>query len=68
MASSLNSFIPEPGWVEHDPQAILNSQIEALRAAVSKAGIEVRDIAAIGITNQRETTLLLGAGKWAAAV
>lgn len=49
---------PEPGWVEHDPQAILNSQIEALRAAVSKAGIEVRDIAAIGITNQRETTLL----------
>ncbi len=49
---------PEPGWVEHDPQAILNSQIEALRAAVSMAGIEVRDIAAIGITNQRETTLL----------
>jgi glycerol kinase len=49
---------PEPGWVEHDPQAILNSQIEALRRAVDKAAIDVKDIEAIGITNQRETTLL----------
>ena len=49
---------PKPGWVEHDPQDILNSQITALREAVKKSGVDVADIAAIGITNQRETTLL----------
>ena len=49
---------PHPGWVEHDPKDILQSQVEALRAAVAAAGVDVRDIAAIGITNQRETTLM----------
>ena len=49
---------PHPGWVEHRPQDILNSQVEALKHAVEKAKIDVNDIAAIGITNQRETTLL----------
>ncbi len=49
---------PHPGWVEHRPADILNSQIEALKDAVAKSGVDVRDIAAIGITNQRETTLL----------
>ena len=49
---------PHPGWVEHRPQDILNSQLEALRAAVAASGVDVSDIAAIGITNQRETTLL----------
>ena len=49
---------PHPGWVEHRPEDILNSQVQALKAAVAKAGIDVGDIAAIGITNQRETTLL----------
>ena len=49
---------PQPGWVEHDPQDILRSQTEALRLAVQKAGIDAHDIAAIGITNQRETTLI----------
>ncbi len=49
---------PHPGWVEHRPQDILNSQIDALKLAVEKAKIDVADIAAIGITNQRETTLL----------
>ena len=49
---------PHPGWVEHRPEDILNSQVEALRRAVEKANIDVSDIAAIGITNQRETTLL----------
>ena len=49
---------PQPGWVEHDPHAILDSQIEALREAVKLSGVNVADIAAIGITNQRETTLL----------
>ena len=49
---------PKSGWVEHRPQDILDSQINALKLAVEKAGIDVADIAAIGITNQRETTLL----------
>lgn len=49
---------PKPGWVEHEPRAILDSQVEALREAVRLSGVNVADIAAIGITNQRETTLL----------
>ena len=49
---------PNPGWVEHRPEDILKSQISALRIAVDKSGVDVGDIAAIGITNQRETTLL----------
>ena len=49
---------PHPGWVEHDPADILSSQIESLRAAVRKAEIDPEEIAAIGITNQRETTFL----------
>ena len=51
-------IFPKPGWVEHDPHDILNSQITALREAVKKSGVDVQDIAAIGVTNQRETTLL----------
>lgn len=49
---------PKPGWVEHRPQDILDSQIDALKIAVEKSAVNVSDIAAIGITNQRETTLL----------
>lgn len=49
---------PQPGWVEHNPEDILFSQVESLRMAVRKAGIDPEEIAAIGITNQRETTLL----------
>ncbi|MBE5814801.1 MAG: glycerol kinase GlpK [Clostridiales bacterium] len=49
---------PQPGWVEHDPDDILTTQITALREAVRMSGVDVSDIAAIGITNQRETTLL----------
>ena len=49
---------PQPGWVEHDPTAILTTQIDSLREAVKISGIPVEEIAAIGITNQRETTLL----------
>ena len=49
---------PQPGWVEHDPTAILNTQVDSLREAVRISGIPVEHIAAIGITNQRETTLL----------
>ncbi len=49
---------PKPGWVEHDPRAILESQVAAARLAVELSGIDVKRIEAVGITNQRETTLL----------
>ena len=49
---------PQPGWVEHRPQDILDSQVNALKLAVEKAKIDPAKIEAIGITNQRETTLL----------
>jgi len=49
---------PHPGWVEHRPQDILDSQVTSLKLAVEKAGIDAADIEAVGITNQRETTLL----------
>ena len=57
-AIEFKQHYPQPGWVEHDPDDILNTQIESLRKAVEMSKVDVRDIAAIGITNQRETTLL----------
>ncbi len=49
---------PAPGLVEHDPEAIWSSQLEVARAAISQARISATDIVAIGITNQRETTVV----------
>ncbi|MDQ3620889.1 MAG: glycerol kinase GlpK [Verrucomicrobiota bacterium] len=49
---------PQAGWVEHDPREIWATQLETARAALTKAGLKAADIAAIGITNQRETTML----------
>ncbi len=49
---------PKPGWVEHDPEAIWNTQIDTARRALTSAGIEAGQVAAVGITNQRETTLV----------
>lgn len=49
---------PKPGWVEHNPDEIWSTQIGVAAEAVAKAGIEPKDIAAIGITNQRETTVV----------
>nr|HQH70946.1 FGGY family carbohydrate kinase [bacterium] len=49
---------PQAGWVEHDPREIWSSQIAVAREAMARAGLNARDIAAIGITNQRETTLI----------
>jgi glycerol kinase len=51
-------LFPQPGWVEHDPDEIWDSQLHAARAALENAGVRPADIAAIGITNQRETTLV----------
>ncbi len=49
---------PASGWVEHDPHAIWQSVVSTCRDALSKAGLSARDVAAIGITNQRETVVL----------
>jgi glycerol kinase len=49
---------PTPGWVEHDPMEIWGTQIGVIIEAVQKAGISYKDICAIGITNQRETTVV----------
>ncbi len=51
-------FFPQPGWVEHDANEIWSTQLGVAAEAVTKAGLSVKDIAAIGITNQRETTVL----------
>jgi glycerol kinase len=51
-------IFPRTGWVEHDPHEIWSSQIEVARAALAQAGLKAGDIAGIGITNQRETTVL----------
>ena len=51
-------YFPQPGWVEHDPFEILTTQIETMREVVKKANIHPEDIASVGITNQRETTVL----------
>jgi len=53
-----DQLYPRPGWVEHRPDDILRSQTEALRLAVEKSGVKLKDIEAVGISNQRETTLL----------
>jgi len=49
---------PRPGWVEHDPEAIWTSVTETLAEAMRSAGLDAADVAGIGVTNQRETTLV----------
>ena len=49
---------PRPGWVEHDPLEIWTRTQEVIPGALRKAALTVEDIAAVGITNQRETTLV----------
>ena len=51
-------YYPRPGWVEHDAQEIWESQLDVTRKVIKKAGIKPSQIASIGITNQRETTIL----------
>ena len=54
----LGSTYPEPGWVEQDPDAIWTSVLGAMRSCLDEAGIPLAGVAAIGIANQRETTIL----------
>ena len=61
VASAQREFrqiFPQPGWVEHDPQDIWQSQLETCREVLHKAGIAASELTALGITNQRETTLV----------
>ncbi len=57
-AKEFRQIYPRPGWVEHDPAEIWNSQMEAAREALDSVNLSPRSIAAIGVTNQRETTLI----------
>ena len=51
-------YFPQPGWVEHDAQEIWSTQLEVAKQAMANVGATAADIAAIGITNQRETTIV----------
>ena len=51
-------FFPQSGWVEHDPEEIWSSTLATSRQALKQSGLSPSDIAAIGITNQRETTII----------
>jgi glycerol kinase len=51
-------YFPRPGWVEHDPQEIWSVTADVVEQALADAGVRARDVAAIGITNQRETTVV----------
>jgi len=57
--AKITQYYPKPGWVEHDPLEIWKQTVQAITKAKHVAGIGHNDIAAIGITNQRETTILI---------
>ncbi|TAK85501.1 MAG: glycerol kinase [Betaproteobacteria bacterium] len=54
----LRQIYPQPGWVEHDPREIYATQRDVAREALRRSGVPLKDVMAIGITNQRETTIL----------
>ena len=54
----IRQIFPQPGWVEHDPKEIWATQLATAREALAKAGVSADQIASIGITNQRETTVV----------
>jgi glycerol kinase len=54
----LNQIYPKPGWVEHNPMEIYSTQYSVMTEVLAQSGLSARDIAAIGITNQRETTIV----------
>ncbi|HVP28197.1 MAG TPA: glycerol kinase GlpK [Myxococcota bacterium] len=58
----LPQHYPRPGWVEHDPEEIWQSQLLAARGALAKANVHAREVRALGITNQRETTVVWDRG------
>lgn len=54
----LPQIYPQPGWVEHDPREIWRTQLSTAKEALAKAGLKASDIRSVGITNQRETTIV----------
>jgi glycerol kinase len=54
----IRQIYPQPGWVEHDPQEILNTSVAVAREALQKAGVTASQVKGVGITNQRETTVV----------
>ncbi|MGI8785171.1 MAG: glycerol kinase GlpK [Acidobacteriota bacterium] len=58
VSQEFEQIYPQPGWVEHNPEAIWQTQIDSARQALLKTGVRASDVAAIGITNQRETTVV----------
>ena len=54
----VRQIYPQPGWVEHDPMELWDTQLATAREALAKGGVTAADIASIGITNQRETTVV----------
>ncbi len=56
--AELPQYYPQPGWVEHDPEELWTTTQQAAQAALATAGVAGGEVAAVGITNQRETTLL----------
>ena len=54
----ITQIYPQPGWVEHDPLQIWQTQLDTAREALSKAGINANQVSALGITNQRETSVV----------
>src|SRR6266446_4967094 len=51
-------IFPQAGWVEHDPREIWSTQLDVARAALASSGLKASDVTTIGITNQRETTVV----------
>ncbi len=56
--SEFTQYYPEPGWVEHDPEEIWQVSRRGIAEAINNAGLEAGELSAIGITNQRETTVV----------
>lgn len=54
----LTQYYPNEGWVEHDPMEICSSQFSVMEEVIAKSGVDINDIAGIGVTNQRETVIL----------
>jgi glycerol kinase len=55
---TFEQYFPHPGWVEHDPMEIWHTQLATARAALAQAGVSAGELAAVGLTNQRETVVL----------
>src|SRR5438105_4964814 len=55
---AFRQIYPQPGWVEHDPREIFETQRDVAREALQKKNVSMRDLACVGIANQRETTIV----------